>query len=121
MVWEWVIAAIGFVLVVAAIGTAVYRAATEELTPPVLEFAVKSVRQTHHGYLVGFTVRNSGNQTAAGLMVSGELRNGEQIVETSTARFTYAPSNSTREGGLYFSNDPASFVLNIKALGYEKP
>jgi len=120
-VWEWIIAAIGLILVSGAVGTMVYRAATEEPTPPNLSFTVDSIEPTDSGYLVKFSVKNTGNRTAAGLTVEGTLKNGEENAETSTAAFTYAPANSVRQGGFFFAKNPNDFTLKIRALGYEKP
>lgn len=120
-VWEWIIAAFGLILVVAATGTTLYRAVTEESTPPILEFSVEAIVPTANGYLVEFRVKNTGNQTAAGLAIEGELKRGEESVETSTATLAYAPANSQREGGLFFTKNPSDFELNIRASGYEKP
>lgn len=120
-VWEWIIAAIGLILVVGAIGTMFYRAMTEESTPPMLAFSVVSIEPVDSGFLVSFSVANSGSQTAAGLTVEGVLKSGEENAETSTATLTYAPANSIRHGGFFFSKNPNYHVLQIRALGYEKP
>ncbi len=123
-VWEWIIAAVGFILVVAALGTTLYRAVIEESTPPILEISVEAIVPTANGYLVNFSVKNNGNQTAAGLTVEGELKRGEEgaeSVETSSATLAYAPANSRREGGLFFSKNPNEYKLEIRAKGYEKP
>jgi len=120
-VWEWIIAAVGLIFVVAALGTTLYRAITEETTPPILEISVKAIVPTSNGYLVEFRIKNTGNQTAAALTIEGELKRGAESVETSTASLAYAPANSQREGGLFFTKNPNEFELNIRALGYEKP
>jgi len=120
-VWEWIIAAVGLILVVAALGTTLYRAVTEESTPPILEINIEAVHAANNGYLVEFRIKNTGNQTAAALTIEGELKRGEESVETSTATLTYAPANSQREGGLFFTKNPNEFELKIRALGYEKP
>ena len=123
-VWEWIIAAVGFILVVAALGTTLYRAVIEESTPPILEISVEAIVPTANGYLVNFSVKNNGNQTAAGLTVEGELKTdaeGAESVETSSATLAYAPANSRREGGLFFSKNPNEYKLEIRAKGYEKP
>jgi len=120
-VWEWIIAAVGLILVVAALGTTLYRAVTKESTPPILEISVKAIVPTSNGYLVEFRVKNTGNQTAAALTIEGELKRGAESVETSTASLAYAPANSQREGGLFFTKNPNEFEVNIRALGYEKP
>jgi len=123
-VWEWIIAAVGLILVVAALGTTLYRAVIEESTPPILEISVEAIVPTANGYLVNFSVKNNGNQTAAGLTVEGELKTeaeGAESVETSSATLAYAPANSRREGGLFFSKNPNEYRLEIRAKGYEKP
>ncbi len=119
--WEWVIAGAGLILVIGTVGTALYRAVTEVPTPPNLVFSVNSIEQTGDGYVVKFSVANSGSQTAAGLVVEGILKNGEEDAETSTATFTYAPANSVRRGGFLFTKNPNDFKLQIRALGYEQP
>lgn len=121
-VWEWIIAAIGLILVAGAVGTMFYRAATEETTPPQLAFIVDSIEPVNSGFLVRFSVKNTGNQTAAGLTVEGVLKKDDrEAEETSTANLTYVPANSTRQGGLFFSKNPTESQLQIRALGYEKP
>jgi len=120
-VWEWIIAAVGLILVVAALGTTLYRAVTEESTPPILEISVEAIQPNANGYLVKFRVKNTGNQTAAGLTIEGELKRGEESAETSSATLAYTPANSQREGGLFFSKNPNEYKLEIRAKGYEKP
>lgn len=116
-----VIAAVGLFLVVVATGTTLYRAMTEETTPPQIKVSFASSEPSGDGYLVKFRVVNSGNQTAAAVTIEGELKNGTESVETSSATLTYAPANSERRGGLYFSKNPQQFDLQIRATGYEEP
>lgn len=120
-IWEWIIAAVGLILVVGAIGMTLYRAVTEQSTPPMIEISVEAIVPMSNGYLVEFRVKNTGNQTAAALTIEGELKRGAESVESSTASLAYAPANSQREGGLFFTKNPNEFELNIRALGYEKP
>lgn len=117
-VFEWVIAAVGLALVVVAIGTTVYRAMTEESTPPKLEVIINSISPNGNGYLVRFTVKNTGNQTAAAVAVEGKLKDES---ETGTATLTYVPSNSERRGGLLFTKNPQQSDLRIRVTGYEEP
>lgn len=119
--WEWVIAGAGLILVLASVGTVFYRAVAEDPTPPNFAFRVDSIEQTSGGYLVKFSVTNSGNETAAALTVEGTLKDGEESEETSTAAFAYAPANSVRQGGLLFTKNPNNFTLQIRPLGYELP
>ena len=120
-VWEWIIAAVGFTLVLGAVGTTFYRATTEDKTPPQLEVKVDSIEQSGTGHLVKFTVVNTGNQTAAAVAVEGELKNGAETAETSGATLTYSPANSKRRGGLFFTKNPRQFEMQIRVTGYEEP
>lgn len=120
-VWEWIIAGFGLILVVAALSTILYRAITEETKPPILEISFEAPQPVANGYLVKFRVKNTGNQTANDLTIEGLLKRGEESVETSTTRLNYAPANSEREGGLFFTKNPNDFEFRIRALGYEKP
>lgn len=120
-VWEWILAALGVVIVAGVIGSTLYRAMTQETLPPSFEVSVDSINAVSSGFIVAFRVRNSGTQTAAALTIEGSLIKGAESVETSTATLTYAPGNSERQGGLFFTKDPGAFELKIRALGYEKP
>ncbi len=120
-VWEWIIAVAGLILVVGAVGLTFYRATTEDKTPPQLKIEVDSTEPNGIGYLVKFTVKNTGNQTAAAVAVEGELKTETETVETSGATLTYSPANSKRHGGLFFTKDPLQFQLQIRVTGYEEP
>ena len=117
-IWEWMIAAAGLILVAASIGIMIYRAATQETTPPRLEVVVDLIEPNGDGYLVKFIVKNTGNQTAAAVAVEGELKAAS---ETAVATLTYVPSNSARRGGLFFTKNPQQFDLQIRVTGYEEP
>jgi len=119
--WEWIIAGLGLILVIGSISVTFYRANTEKSTPPIISISLDSISQTEYGFLVQFSVKNTGNQTAADLNIEGVLKNGEEIEETSTMSFTYAPANSNRQGGLFFTKNPNELELQIRALGYSVP
>ena len=119
--WEWIIAALGLVLVLGAIGTTFYRATTEDKTPPQLEVKIDLIEQSGAGHLVKFTVVNTGNQTAAAVAVEGELKAGAETAETSGSTLAYSPANSRRRGGLFFTKNPRQFELQIRVTGYEEP
>lgn len=120
-VWEWILAALGVVLVGAAIGSTLFRAVTHEASPPSFEISVDSITPSVNGFVVAFRVKNTGSQTAASLNIEADLMKGAEKVETSAATLAYAPANSERRGGLFFTKDPRAFELQIRALGYERP
>jgi uncharacterized protein (TIGR02588 family) len=120
-VWEWAAAALGLLLVGGALGFLFYQALTGYEAPPDVRVQVLDVHQVGHGYLVEIRVRNYGNTTAAELTIEGELRQGDEPLETSHSTFDYVPARSQRTGGLFFTRDPRQFRLELGPKGYQKP
>lgn len=118
---EWTFAAIGLLVVAAALGFLIYRGATKADTPPQIKVEVESVAQTGEDYLVNFRVTNTGDTTAAALTIEGELKKGEKSEESSDISLAYLPAKSVRRGGLFFTKDPRKFELKIRAKGFEQP
>ncbi|MBD0306030.1 MAG: hypothetical protein ICV76_05695 [Nitrospiraceae bacterium] len=118
---EWVAAGLGLLLLLGTLGFLGYKEFTETSTPPDVTVHVETIQPARTGYLVTIRAVNHGGQTAAGLWVSGTLRDGGTAVETSRARFQYVPAESERRGGLYFSRDPRALELSLRAEGYERP
>lgn len=119
--FEWIAAGIGLILVCGSIGFILYRAVTVENTPPQLVVSVNSVTQVGTDYLVKFRLKNKGETTAAGVTVIGELNNAGENLETSSVTIDYAPPNSEREGGLFFTTNPQQHELKMRAEGYANP
>lgn len=120
-IWEWLLAAVGLVIVSLAIGTIVYRAVTQDSSPPDIQITVKTVSEKAGGFLVEFEVHNQGNQAASAVNIEGELRSNGVAVETKTMSMSYSPPNSKRSGGLIFAKDPKLYDVKIAAVGYENP
>ena len=66
-------------------------------------------------------VHNRSQTTAADLRVSGELRRGDEVVERSETEFSYLASESSHEGGLFFTHDPRTLKLELSAESYQVP
>lgn len=118
---EWICAAIGFALVAATIGFVAWRGLTGNGSPPQLSFQVQAIVEVPNGYLVEVRAWNGGDETAADVKVEGELRGPSGNVETSETSFKYLPPRSARSGGLYFTHDPRTLEMTIRAKGYEAP
>jgi uncharacterized protein (TIGR02588 family) len=118
---EWVASGIGLVLtmfLILVIGWEGIRGSKS--VPSISVNAVETVR-TNDGFTVRIVVRNDGSETASDVVVEGELRRGDEIVETRETTFPYVPGKSEREGGLFFSGDPRKFDVILNALGYTAP
>ena len=120
-IWEWIVAAIGFVLVASVIGFLLYQAIIGKRLPPDVKLSVDSVIQTRNGYLAKITAFNEGGMTAAGVIVEGELRKGAESIERSWTTIDYLPPLSKQQGGLFFTRDPRQFELNVRPSGYVEP
>jgi uncharacterized protein (TIGR02588 family) len=119
--FEWLMAIVGLILVVGSIGYLLYQAVKGDAMPPDISFEVTLISPISNGYLVNFRAMNQGDVTAKGLMVEGQLTDAGQEIETSETSLDYMPSHSEREGGLFFTQDPRQFELQLRAVGYEQP
>lgn len=118
---EWLVAGIGALLVVFAVGYMVQFAMTRPDGPPAVELEVTGVTRAGTGYLVTFAATNIGHSTGAGILVTGELTSGGARVEASEVTLDYLPQESERQGGLFFTEDPAAHDLVLRAQGYAVP
>jgi uncharacterized protein (TIGR02588 family) len=66
-------------------------------------------------------VQNHAEATAAAVQIEGTLASATSRAETSRATIDYVPGRSTRRAGLFFSADPSSGQLSVRATGYEEP
>ncbi len=64
---------------------------------------------------------NSGNATAASLVVEGVLTRGGVAIESSVITVDYVAAGSERGAALFFSNDPRQGQLSVRAKGYIEP
>jgi uncharacterized protein (TIGR02588 family) len=119
--WEWAVAALGALLIISALGYMAYYGLTHPRTPPDVTVEARNVSRVSDGFLVEFEARNHGNSTAAGLVISGELRSGDAVAERSEITLDYLPDQSEQVGGLFFQSDPGQYDLNLRAEGYAEP
>jgi uncharacterized protein (TIGR02588 family) len=118
---EWVVAALGLLLLLGSLGFALSQAVRDQTAPPSVAIRVDSVAAVAGGYLVRFRATNRGDETAADLTVEGELTRGPGAVERSSATVDYLPGHSERTGGLFFRADPRRHRLELRATGYQRP
>lgn len=118
---EWMVAALGVVLVGGAIAFLVYHSSTRGQTPPDIRAVAERVLELDHGYVVQFRVLNDGGSAAAEVTIEGELVGPEGTIERGEAVLDYLPPRSDREGGLLFTRDPRGGELRLRATGYARP
>ena len=121
--WEWGVAALGLVLLLAVMAYLLVDAFTASTAPPDPVLAVEAVdRLDGGGFLVRIRVQNRGQRTAAKLRVAGTLATSQGgKVEEAECEFDYVPAQSVRHGGLFFRSDPNRLQLQLQARGYIEP
>jgi uncharacterized protein (TIGR02588 family) len=118
---EWVFAVIGLILVIGVIGFLIYEIATDQGKPANLNVKIEEIIPNNKGFLVRFTLENTGDETAADVTVEGELKKGAESLEKSDVTVDYVPSHSEKKGGMFFTEDPRSNGFTIRAKGFNEP
>jgi uncharacterized protein (TIGR02588 family) len=122
--WEWLVAGAGGILLLGTIGDLVYQGTIPAAGPPAVSLSVVRIEPLpQHGFVAIVRATNRGGQTAAGLKIEGELRRPGAPAETREFTLDYLPAGSSREGGLFFAQDPRSpdADLVLRPSGYNKP
>lgn len=119
--WEWVLAAMGGVMLLGVVGYITFHGIAYPEAPPEVVVETLGSSPSGAGYLVRFRARNRGNSTASALRISGQLLRDGRSVETSETILDYLPQQSQREGGLFFTENPANAQLVLRAEGYLEP
>ena len=118
--WEWLAAALSALLVIGLLAVLAAQAFGPEV-PPDLRVSVDAIERAGAHNRVRFTVRNRGTETAAELLVEGELRQAGAVVERSSVVLDYVPGGAERSGGLLFAADPRAHTLAVVPRGYQEP
>lgn len=118
---EWLVAAIGLVLVLASLGYLAWHGLLERADPPRPEVRVLDVQAQEGRFLVRVRVHNRGRATAAKLRVTAQLRRGDQVVEDRDVEFDYLPGESSREAGIFFERDPHRFEMVVTPASFQQP
>ena len=119
---EWLVFAVGLLLVASTLIYLAYDAATITDAPPSIEVRTGEPVQRPHNFIVPVSLTNHGDQTAEGVLVEVLLESGGEEKERGEFTIAFLPRRSTREGWVAFQTDPRT-VEHIKArvMGYEKP
>jgi uncharacterized protein (TIGR02588 family) len=121
---EWIIGIVGLLLVLGVVGFLLAQA-QQPATPPDLVVEAEPVIAQTGGYLVPIRVTNEGGRTASTVLIEGSLTTSDDPtippVETSETTFDFIPAQSSREGGLFFAEDPAQYQLELQVKGFIEP
>jgi uncharacterized protein (TIGR02588 family) len=120
--FEWVVFAVGLVLVVGTLAYLAYDAATIEDAPPSIEVRAGQAVERPHNFIVPVTLVNHGDQTAEGVQIEVVLETGGAEKERGEFTVAFLPRRSTREGWVAFQTDPRTAErVKARVVGYVKP
>ncbi len=122
---EWIASSIGLLLALAItgfIGWQAYRGAgTGNEPPPAIEVRAERIVAAGGGWVVEFVAVNRSPSTAAAVLIDGRLSRGGRELASSQVSLDYVPGHSERRGGLFFTEDPQTHAVALRALGYARP
>lgn len=118
---EWVASGIGLMMVIGIFSAIGWQAFDSAGTPPAITVEVETVAPVEGGYRVLFRARNSTGEAAAQVEIEGRVTTAGAGDETSRAVLDYIPGHSTRRGGLFFTHDPQTGKLAVRATGFAEP
>jgi len=112
---------IGLLLVLGLFGVIGWQAFNGATTPPVITVEIENVTSVQGGHRVLFRARNSADEAAAQVEIEGQLSTAGTDPEISRVVLDYIPGHSTRRGGLFFTRNPQSGALTVRATGFAEP
>jgi uncharacterized protein (TIGR02588 family) len=118
---EWLASAIGLLVVFGIFGVIGWQAFNGAAMPPVITVEIESVTPVEGGYRVLFRAHNTAGEAAAQVEIEGKVAAAGEDEETSKAILDYVPGHSARQGGLFFTRNPHSGSLAVRAIGFATP
>ncbi|MBC8029031.1 MAG: hypothetical protein H7Z16_02885 [Pyrinomonadaceae bacterium] len=118
---EWVVFAIGLVLVSLTLGYLIYAGASMGEEPPSLEVRLGTPEQRQFNFIVPVTVINHGDETAEGVRIEVVMESGGEETARGELDIAFLPRHATREGWVTFEQLPRTSQLKARVLGYQKP
>jgi uncharacterized protein (TIGR02588 family) len=120
---EWIVFALGLVLVTGVLGYLIYDGATLGNAPPNIEVRLGTPEQRTQGFIVPVSVKNLGDETAEGVQIEVTLESGREGTEPERGEFNIAflPRRATHEGWVAFQTDPRCAQMKARVLGYGQP
>jgi uncharacterized protein (TIGR02588 family) len=118
---EGIAATLGALLTLGTLAAILWDAWRDSGRPAFVVVEPRSITEAERGFVMQLRAENRGDHAAAQVLVQGELKRGEEVLETSETTFDHVPGHSYRDGGLFFTQDPRTFAVEVRALGYVDP
>lgn len=112
---EWIVSALGLLIVVSAIGVLLVQAVKGEESHADITTRVQGVDRVQSGWRVRIEAANIGDHAAAQVQIEGSGGG-----ETASATLDYLPGHGRHEASLMFETDPRA-DLDVRAVGWMDP
>jgi uncharacterized protein (TIGR02588 family) len=119
--FEWIVFALGLLLVFSTLGYLIYAGASMGHEPPSLEVRLGTPEQRQFNFIVPVTVVNHGDETAEGVRIEVVMESGGEVKERGEFDLPFVPRHATREGWVTFEQDPRTAQLKARVQGYQRP
>ncbi|HEU4681064.1 MAG TPA: hypothetical protein VFS51_04920 [Gemmatimonadales bacterium] len=117
---EWIVFAVGLILVAATLVYLIREASTRGSSPPELVVDLGSPQQVAEGFQVPVTVVNRGERVAQDVSVTITLAAGTER-EEAVLTIGFLPHQSRHDGWVTFRGDPKEGNLEVGPVGYASP
>ena len=118
---EWVVFAIGLLLIAGIFGFLMYDALTLGDAPPTMAIQVGQPEQQGQHVIVPVTVTNHGDQPAEGVVIE-VIYEGEPEQQQAQFEIAFLPRSATGEGWASFQASSAEIgQFKARVIGYQKP
>jgi len=118
---EWIVFAVGLILVSCTLGYLIYAGASMGHEPPSIEVRLGIPEQRQFNFIVPVTVINHGDETAEGVHIEVVMESGGKEEARGELDIAFLPRHATQEGWVTFEKDPRTAQLTTRVLGYQKP
>ncbi len=118
---EWVAAAVAGLVVLGLVGMLLREAWSGADLPPDLRVELQAPILRDGRAHLRFTLANRGGQTAAGVGLTLQVRDGDAVVETRRLTVDYVPGRSEASGGFYVDALRQGQVPVVAVDGYVDP
>lgn len=122
--WEWIVAAVGAVALVACTGYLALDAFAAPRTAPSPQVKAEAIARSPGSdgrFAVRVAVSNAGSMPVSELKVVAELQPPQGEPERMDTVLPYLPGHSERHATFYFGSDPGAGTLRLFAESGQKP
>lgn len=119
---EWTVFAFSGAVLIAVFGFLAYHAVRSEGDAADIDIEVGAPQPQDGSFILPLTFRNHGGQSIQDVEVEVNLIEGGMAADTASITIPFLPRQSTREGWVVFTSDPAEAdEIETRIIGYVVP